>query len=213
MVKGDKMDYEQLRKHQRREKNTAKLTEIPENFYEELESLIKQKEQEYRESMDYEAKNQLDNIRKIAKDLYKRRERKIITRALKETQQTNPKYHLVDREKKIFQEISELIEKERNFLKNMLMGTHTKPETKEKEETKEKQQTEEEKTEEQTKSSSQELNKVMVKILKEVPSFVSHNLEKLGPYQPNTKVRIPEKQAKILSEKGLAEKVKEDEDT
>lgn len=216
----DKLDYEELRKCQRREKNTAKLLELKDNFYEELKQLIKEKESHYKQKMDYEAKNSLDNIRKIAKDLYKRRERKIMTRALKEAEQAK-KYNLAGKEKQLFQKIREVIEDERKSLQEILEGIEETMEEANKQTEETDKQTEEtedeeevEKTEEKKEDThDQDLNKVMVKILKEVPSFVSQNLEKLGPYQPDTKVKLPEKQARMLSEKGLAEKVKKDEDT
>jgi len=229
------MDYKELRKYQRKEKNTAKLVEIRTGFYEELKELIKQKQEKYQEEMDPKTKKELENIKKIARDLYKKRERKILSRVLKESPDDIRQYNLTNKEKEIYKELRSAIQNGRDQLQQILQPqqgneTSEKPqdntnpekteEKPEKEEQEEKLQTQEQKTREQTPEQDEDLNKVMVKILKEVPEFVSDNLKKLGPYKPDTKIKLPEQQAEILSEKGLAKKVEkqktqgdQDEDT
>ncbi len=228
------MDYEQLRKYQRKEKNTAKLVELKTGFYNELSDYISRMEAKYRENMDPEQKKKLENIRKVARDLYKKRERKIISRTLSSTSLEEANYNLLEREKKLFKQIKDKIRKGRADLDRILEGEKVKTseiqqeaaETTEEEPKKEKEtsktsegrETAEKtkKTEEETEKPKEEtqkekepdegLNKVMVKILKEVPEFVSQNLQKLGPYEPESTVKVPEKEAEVLVEKGFAER-------
>ncbi|MFW5902773.1 MAG: hypothetical protein ACOCTT_02720, partial [archaeon] len=128
-------------------------------------------------------------------------------------------YNLTQKERQIYQDLRKALKKGREDLERILEGKgdteqeETQAQIKKPSEKKEKQG---EKREKETKD--EDLNKVMVKILKEVPEFVSDNLQKLGPYKPDTKIKIPKEQAKILSNKGLAKKIKktegdQDEDT
>ncbi|MFW5902889.1 MAG: hypothetical protein ACOCTT_03305, partial [archaeon] len=77
------MDYDQLRKYLRKEKNTAKLVQVRDGFYQKLNELMKEKHEEYQETMSPKVKKDLENIKKIAKDIYRKRERKMISRTLK----------------------------------------------------------------------------------------------------------------------------------
>ena len=226
------MDYKELRKYQRKEKNTANLVEIRKGFYEELKELVKQKQEKYQEEMDPKIKKELDNIRKIAKDLYKKRERKILSRAIKENPDDIREYNLTNKEKEIYKELRNAVQNGRDQLKQVLhlkkpnTTEETEKERKEKQEKTEEQnetvkiKEESESEGEKERAQDEDLNKVMVKILKEVPEFVSDNLKKLGPYKPDTEIKLPEQQAEILSEKGLAKKIEskktqgdQDEDT
>ncbi len=221
------MDYDKLRKYQRKEKNTAELVNLKKEFYEELKKLVKNKKEKYQEEMSAKAKKKLDNIKRTANDLYRRREKKIVSRALRTNDEDMKKYNLTQREEELYQKLRKTIQKGRKDLEQTLEGK--KPlkdsEKQEKEKEKDKQSMKEEKdleetkeeleaaenTEKETQNQDEHLNKVMVKILKEVPQFVTDNLKKLGPYQPDTKIKLPEEQAEILSEKGLAEKIEGDE--
>lgn len=221
------MEYEELRKYQRKEKNTAKLVELKKGFYEELSDLVSEKSSKYKEEMDPEVKKKLENIKKIARDLYKKRERKIISRALRTTELEEEDYKLLEREKKLFKEIREAIEEERKQLDKVLKGEPLQgleEESRELEETEksegELQTTSETDLEEETaeselkneeeKETGEGLNKVMVRILKEVPEFVSQNLQELGPYEPESTVEVPEKEAEVLVDKGLAERTNQE---
>ncbi|GEM_PF-1968552 len=210
------MDYDQLRKYLRKEKNTAKLVQVKDGFYEKLKELMKEKHQEYEETMSPKIKKDLENIKKIAKDIYRKRERKILSRALKYAEKNPEEYNLTRKEREIYQNLRKTIKKGREDLENILEGKKTSDE----EEMNIKQPSKKEEKEKTRKKKTQDedLNKVMVKILKEVPEFVSDNLQKLGPYKPDTKIKIPKEQAKILSKKGLAKKIEktegdQDEDT
>ena len=53
---------------------------------------------------------------------------------------------------------------------------------------------------------SEDLNMVLVRILKNLPEFVSET-GKLGPFESNQIVRLPEKEAQLLVEKKFAEPI------
>ena len=77
------MNYEDLRKYQRMERNAPNLVEIDDKFYSKLLSLIKEHKEKYDKTRAIEDLKTLENILKIARDVFERREQKILLKSLR----------------------------------------------------------------------------------------------------------------------------------
>ena len=180
------------------ERNASNLAELPSSFYSELNDLIKEQKVKYEQTRSIEDAKILDNIQKIALDIYERREMKILTKALKSAHSGLKEDKLVGFEVDFFNEAVKLIKENKSNFDKVLVGEHSidSPE-----------KVLSEKVEEISgeETESEDLNMVLVRILQNVPKFVSTDGSELGPFESNQMVRLPSKEARLLAEKGFAE--------
>ena len=192
------MNYEDLRKFQRMERNASSLAELSTHFYTELNELVKSYKEKYEQTHSIEDAKVLDNIQKIALDIFERRELKILTKALKAAHSGLKENNLVEIEKDFFNNSVNLIKANKREFDKALVGNgfvypvsnvldeKIKPISSEKEQ-------------------SEDLNMVLVRILQNVPKFVLSNGNELGPFESNQIARLPSKEAHLLVEKSFAE--------
>lgn len=254
------MNYEDLRKFQRMERNATSLANIHPSFYTGLQELVNEHIRQYESTNSIENLKMLENIRKISRDIFDRREQKILMRSLrcirtKETESSN----IVEYENELFNELLRSLRHNRVKFEQCLSGNgvtelppHKKLEAAENllektppevekpaeevpakveepaeqpaepkieepaeqpaEETVEQKKMPHEVVGEKLiqfkdgiKSKAEDLNTVLVRILKNIPKFVSSDMEELGPYKANEIKKLPEKEAKLLSEKEFVE--------
>ena len=189
------MNYEDLRRFQRLEKNVA-LGVIDKDFYTRLSELIRYYQPKARESQD-DAKI-LENIIKISRDIFERREQKIVQKALNavRTGKAVDCESLAPEEKKLLDALVDCLRTSRNNFEAVLSGDIRKelekiqhiddiPEIGE----------------------AEDLNYILVKIIKKVPKFISDNMKEYGPFEENEIVKLPKREAELLSEKNFAEKI------
>ncbi len=219
-----KITYETLFELLRREKNREELQKLDNTFYIDVINYLKDK-------FDLLAKPQKDlfsitekekitrelrNIQKILRELYERREKKIISMALNKSRTNSDLIdtnNLLKEEFFFFNSLTNTLDVFRKgVILNILDGKlpvideeHTiKIEEEEKEETKE--EVEEEKEEFK---SAEELIKKKVKFLIPTSQFVGPELEEYGPYSADEIINLPIKVADVLINKGNAEELKE----
>jgi len=205
--------YETLYELLRREKGKEELQELDERFYKEALTYLKEKQELYDETLkkdDLFSANerdalytQINNIRKLLKDLYDKRERKIIdmaVNAVKINKNIIDTSALQDTEKEIYDKLTTVLEHFRkNILLNVLMLRQ--PATEEKEtETKEEKIKIKEKKEQEQKIKT-------VKFKEKVEQFVGKNLELYGPFSAEDEARLPTEIAQILLNQGKAEEI------
>lgn len=219
-----KITYETLFEILRREKSREELQKLDENFFSNIVDYLKEKEEFAVKgksnpdlfSFEDEKKNdnQLLNIKRIIKELYERREKKIINIALNKSKTSS---NLIDtsallpEEKLMFEELIKNLDKYRlgilnNILQNKLpnlKGERLREEGNivnrgdiEKEETKEDLETEEEN------------NRKVVRFLHPVPKFVGPELEIYGPFEAEEIAALPNEVVRVLVEKKRAEEIK-----
>jgi len=219
-----KITYETLFEILRREKSREELQKLDENFFSNIVDYLKEKEEFAVKgksnpdlfSFEDEKKsdNQLLNIKRIIKELYERREKKIINIALNKSKTSS---NLIDtsallpEEKLMFEELIKNLDKYRlgilnNILQNKLpnlKGERLREEGNivnrgdiEKEETKEDLETEEEN------------NRKVVRFLHPVPKFVGPELEIYGPFEAEEIAALPSEVVRVLVEKKRAEEIK-----
>lgn len=190
--------YETFRKFHRREKNNEKLQELPREFYNSCKKWISRKREEFEKSKgDTTSLYELENVKKIIRDIFDRRERKIILMALHTVRSGISPENLLPEERDFFDETVSILQKFRNGLLKRV--TESEEEVEEKVESEIKR-----KSEQKEKPKKEEK---VVRMLENTPQFLGENEEKYGPFKKEDLVTLPEKIADLLVKKGKAEEV------
>lgn len=188
------LSYEQLFDTLRREKSRDELQELPDRFYGHAQRYLRSVEprgddQSHRAQ---KARIELQNARRLLRELYDRRERKIITLAMHKTRAENAVIDtaaLQQEEREFFDRLVRLLEENRTAV----MTQEPAPE---------------EKKEEDARPAEKPAERgVKVRFLSDVPKFVGRDLEQYGPYKPGDVESLPDSVASILVKKGRAEEV------
>lgn len=234
--------YDTLFELLRREKNREDMQQLPESFFFDVVSYLREKDNIIRKANDDEnifpveekekTRNQLENVKKIIKELYERRERKLMEMAVFKSR-TNSNLintsNLLKEEKALFES---LVKELNRFRKGILMSilnasepfvemtTNKNFEVKKSlkvEISEPKSISEAENNGENPKegfgSSEKHVAKLesintTVKFTSHVPKFVGRELEVYGPFEPEDVANLPKQIADILVRKGRAEEIK-----
>jgi DNA replication factor GINS len=176
------LNYDEIRRIYRLEKNSQQLTALDENFYVELREFLKKEKDAYTKSLKEgsfsEARN-FNNLKKLVEEIFYMREKKILNKALiaVRTNDFNDK-ELAAEEKKSFNDFVKLLLAHNDLLYNLF---DEKPRKKE------------------------EL--IQLKMLSEVPAFVGSDLKEYGPFNKDEEITLPLNVAVLLLEKKLAERI------
>jgi len=190
------MDYETLRNIHRAEKGKSRLSEIPEDFYEQLRALIRETMKKYEETKDIGDLRNFENVVRVARDVFYTRQQKIIMKAFRNVRTKEfDDNGMVPEEKDFYKKLVELIKNNADLFESMVLNGEGKEEN----------TVEEKPVEEQETKTEKDLNIVMVRILKNIPRFVGSDLNEYGPYEPNQIVKLPKQEADFLVSKNLAE--------
>lgn len=111
--------FEIIRKIQRDEQLTPKLTKLPENFYQNVKIYLDQK----RKITDRKIVLEVKNIERLVEDIFNRRERKIINSAIIAARTNIPPENLTNEEKDFFEKIVSLIKSRRGDILENLFKT------------------------------------------------------------------------------------------
>jgi len=210
--------YETLYELLRREKNREELQEFNKDFYKDLVSYIESKKQILKTKQDSEMfsdagqqkiKTQLENIKKILKELYEKRERKIINMALTKSRTGSDIIdlsRLLPEERQFYDEMKGLFDIFREgVLKNITQGRLPKIELRYQEQNRQKEKT---KTEEKPKELQNKT--LLIRFLQPVPKFLGKELETYGPFDKDEIATLPQEIATVLINKQRAEEISGD---
>jgi len=118
--------FELIRKVQRDEQNSPKLTKLPENFYDKVNAYLQQK----RKTDERRAGLELKNVERLVEDIFNRRERKILNLVLISARTAIPPENLSEEEISLFESVVNLIKDRReNILSKLLEKKEEKTET------------------------------------------------------------------------------------
>ena len=194
---------------QNKEKSREELQKLDENFFKDLLNYLREKQQAYDDNL---TKNdifsqserdklhiQLSNIRKILRDVYDIRERKIINMSVNKSR-TNSNIidtaNLLVQEQAIFQSLTAVMSQHRSGILHRILEMREPdvlpmilpvPEVKNEEI-----------------PSPLEHGMKKIKIVETMEQFYGEELEQYGPYQPNEEITLPEQLADILISQGKA---------
>ena len=189
----------------RREKNKEDLQRIDNDFFQDVLNYLKEKQQIYLDSLKKtdlfsisERENtslQLQNIKKILKELYDRREEKIIEMSLiRSKTKTNiiDTSNLLEQEKALYNSIVDVLNNYRERIINSVieMRSVTKPVF----------------VIEDNQEKKTELPVTKLRFIQEVEQFFGKELEEYGPFKANEIAYIPNELANVILSQGKAVK-------
>ncbi|RJQ16862.1 hypothetical protein C4573_02240 [Candidatus Woesearchaeota archaeon] len=202
--------YEVLFDLLRREKNREELQELVPDFYEQVLAYLEEKQKMVTHDSEVfgneKAKIQIANIKKIVKELYERRERKIINLAL---YKSRVKSNLIDtrallhQEKDFFNDLTLLLNQTRETMLDTVLlmkkiEAHTPHSTAEEATAREQPTSSDEEKQDETK---------LIRFTHAVPKFLGTAMEIYGPFEEEDIANLPSKIAQVLIEKGRAEEI------
>ncbi|MBW2969514.1 hypothetical protein KY309_03410 [Candidatus Woesearchaeota archaeon] len=196
------LTYETLYEMLRKEKSREELQKLDESFLKDTLNYLREKQQAYDENL---TKNdifsqserdklhiQITNVKKIIKDLYDIRERKIINMAINKSR-TNT--HIIDttqlllQEQELFESLTTVMSRYRTGILHKLLELR-EPDIMPVEPPKQEE--------------PQETGKKSVKIIEKVDQFYGEELETYGPFEENEETTLPSQLADILISQGKA---------
>jgi DNA replication initiation complex subunit (GINS family) len=193
-----KVTYETLFELLRLEKGREELQELSKTFFSDVGCYISEKEQLLK-ATDQQPANQervttqLENIRRIVRELYDKREKKIILMALNKSRTGSDIIDIsqvLDEERPLFEALLTVLDQHRgSLLHPTIKGLKV-----------------EQKEEQQPKTKAPEPKKdtQLIRFTKPVPKFVGPHLEVYGPFEEEDMANLPLKIAELLIKKGRA---------
>ena len=194
--------YEKIYEYLRKEKYEPEIQKLPENFFEEIINYLKEKKaivetQKAQESIfsgeSAKTEKQLQNVKKILKELYEKRENKIIQLALFSSRTETPldTSNLLQEEQEFYQKIVDILTRNRNGILNNLLTANYPRASQPKD----------------IKAENQEKTK-LIKFLTPVPKFLGEDLNVYGPFSEEDIGNIPQRVARLLISKKRAQEIK-----
>jgi len=203
MAKDVMITYDTLYEIFRREKYQAELQNLDPNFFKEITNYLSEKESIlqsqktkdniFSSSEIQKTKKQIESIKKIFKELYEKRESKIVQLALicsRTSQETKPISSLLPEEKQFYEQIVNLLNTYRDKILQNLLETKL-PDMEKAKDIK----ADEEKTK-------------LIRILNPLPKFLGTDLKTYGPFEEEDLASLPSKIADLIVEKKRAEEIK-----
>ena len=206
--------YETLFELLKREKDMTDLQKLDPNFFNDFVDYLNEKSKvlDKEDSLfSYDEKKkvekQIDNAKRIIKEIYERREKKILYIALIKSRTKSDVMDtstFLENEKKFFDEIVKVLDVFRNDVINNIIdgkqasGTAAGKEEIDKKETDEKDDNDK----------SEAKNTKLVRFLHVVPKFVGKELEEYGPFAEEDIANLPMEIADLLINKGRVEEIK-----
>ncbi|MBD3354491.1 hypothetical protein GF361_00720 [Candidatus Woesearchaeota archaeon] len=209
--------YETLYEILRREKTRDELQKINEGFFSDVAKYLKEKGEFLEQSRkkqdlfsDEEKKKvdkQIENIRKILKDLYEKREKKIIDAAIdvSRTPSINIDTSVMLKEERLLYD--NILNVLNGFRNGVLLNIQQAkiPEIKENIELKKEEEREKPDEKKEEEQNNKEDNTRSVKITHSIPRFVGPDLIEYGPFEEGEDAEVPLEVADVLINKGRAE--------
>lgn len=200
--------FESLFELLRREKDREALQKLNTTFFEDVVTYINEKMNGLKDdnassSEKDKIEKQLQNIKKIVKELYERRERKIINLALDKSR-TNSSVDtsaLLKDEQGFFNFIFNVLNSSREKILNNVVEGKIPEKIEEKKE-----------TERMIREAAPDISAKETKLLRflhAVPRFLGKELEEYGPFEEEDVASLPTEIADVLINKGRAEEITE----
>ena len=201
MEKSVVITYETIYEVLRSEKYRDELQCLDEGFYEDAVNYIKEKRSILESQQNQESifssevektKKQLDNLKKMLKELYEKRESKIVQLALfTYRNKSNKDYaNMLKEEKELYDKLIEELNVFRTYiLENRLMNSIKKDLEKPKE------------------IKTEESGFKFIKFTESVPEFVGEDLNAYGPFKSEDTANLPAEVAKLLIRDNRAKEI------
>ena len=175
-----RIDYDELRRIHRLEKNTSKLVEVDEDFIDSVGAFVQEEKKKYLASLkNFSASDarEFTNLKRMIEEVFLMREKKILNKALIAAHTKEVTDEKMDKhEKDTFRKLLRLLEEHFDMFESFF-GEREKKES----------------------------QLVSVKILKDVPTFVGTDMKEYGPFSEGQQVELPSKVARLFIARKIAE--------
>jgi len=198
----DEISYKSLRKIQQMEKNSPVLTDLKAGFYNELleylRKLDKRLEEESSSQKQLLLRDEIQNTKKIAINVYEQREKKILIAAVSKARGGNPDLkNMLDAEKNLFDKVlGFLLESREHFLEQKTKKNENVTNSRKIESKKEK----------IIEKKPENSNPVLL-VIQDIPEFIGTDTKKYN-LRKNDVVSMPENMSEMLLKRKVAEKIK-----
>lgn len=208
-----------------RESKSLDLQELPENFFPLVQQWLNEKEKLYETEKNPSILIEIENAKKLLREIISQRQRKIVISALHVLRGGTPPENMLPQEEEFFEKILSLLNEYKSMIELEITGDFVKDKieeikenlgklSKESEITKkepEPKKSMEEKEEEEEKKEFKvpTVKLIKVRALNNIPRFVDENLNAYGPYKKGEEFELPEELAKILISRKIVESVEE----
>ena len=200
--------YETLFELLKREKDTTDLQKLEPNFFNyfvdylnEKKNMLNKEDTLFSYDEKKKVEKQIENAKRIIKEIYERREKKILNIALMKSRTKSNVIDtsaLLENEKMFFDEIVKVLNLFRNeVINNIITGEYAS-----------KAAVESEKKDEKNMPGEDKSTKI-VRFLYAVPKFVGKELEEYGPFAEEDISKLPGEIADVLITQGNAEEITE----
>ena len=195
--------YEELRRIQSREREPG-LSKLQEDFYEQAEALLSK----YKNAKSISEHREYENILKILRYIFSRREEKILTASVNGLKGVEPPQTMLKGELDVYKKFSDLIRSDRDKFELLLCSgssrsgseiipSHAK--AAEVEEIREVKLPDKERI--------RDTGCFSLKVMREIDEFVGLDGKTYGPYKTGSEVVLPVKEAETLMKMKLAERL------
>jgi len=174
--------FELIRKIQREEQRTQKLSKLPDDFYKNVKSYINTKTNMENRKVVLEVKS----IERLAEDIFNRRERKVLNLAIISARTNIQPENLTEEERSFFDHVLAVVKERRNTLLTVAVEKDVKG------------------GEDEKMAPTPETAGLVV-FKKEVPAFVGSDLKNYGPFKKGDITKLPDENKKIMLEQGVVD--------
>jgi DNA replication initiation complex subunit (GINS family) len=195
----DLITYETVRNAHRAEKE-EELQKLPDGFFESVRNWFKVKER----LKDTTSLLEVENAKKLLEDVINRRQKKIVLAALSTMRGQLPPAGLNDEERKFFDDIVNTLKAFKNDMNEKFRSFDDIAQEKIEEA---KKSIEEMKPVEVENIAVKPNDKLLVKILIDLPKFVGTDMQSYGPLRTGDIITLPEEVAKLLVTRKAADNI------
>ncbi|MFA5357331.1 MAG: hypothetical protein WC308_00195 [archaeon] len=175
-----KINYDELRRIHRLEKNTSRLVEVDADFFDSVSEFVEGQKKSYLASLKNFSPSdarEFANLKKVVEEIFLLREKKILNKALIVSRTEDfSEEKMASQEKDAFKKLLKVLE-EHNKVCTGLFGEVIEKDS----------------------------EKVALKMLKDVPTFIGTDMREYGPFSKDEFVEIPKKIAQLFLSRKLAE--------
>jgi len=174
-----KIDYDELRRIHRLEKNTSKLVEVDEDFIDSLHDFVEEEKKKYIASLKNFSSSdvrEFANLKRVVEEIFLMREKKILNKALISAHTKEAEAEkMAKQEKETFKRLLKVLEEHYDLFASFFGEKDAQP------------------------------SLVSLSILKDVPTFVGTDMKEYGPFSEGQTVQLPQKIAKLFITRKIAE--------
>ncbi|MEW6328503.1 MAG: hypothetical protein AB1468_00130 [Candidatus Micrarchaeota archaeon] len=193
MADSEEITYEYLRRAQARERGSPVLSELPDEFYASVQAAVERWDRRTRERFSLSEAKEYENILKIIRDIYARREQKIVLAALRSARGEERPSGLAPAEQEFFESVARVVGENNRRFESLILRRAS--------ELREDAQA----FESAGKERQGAKDRKRIRLLSDLPTFIGFDMSTYGPFKSGEMHSLPKRDAELLISKKFAE--------